>query len=187
MAGMQGMSSMPGMKGGAETKAPQTSEFVVPVERQQQIGVTYATVERKPLQHSIHAVGMVEPDLQRRWAFVARVEGYVQQLFVTSPGQIVEKNAPLMSIYSPELVTTQRELVMLLHMRDAAKMKDVRETPERLIDAAKVRLEQCSANKPAGNRLFLVRPIRKRRANRGPRWEWVEDRLVAKNVPTGSD
>jgi Cu(I)/Ag(I) efflux system membrane fusion protein len=142
MAGMQGMSDMPGMKGGAETKASQTSEFIVPVERQQQIGVTYATVQRKPLQHSIHAVGMVEPDLQRRWAFVARVEGYVQQLFVTSPGEVVEKNAPLMSIYSPELVTTQRELVMLLHMRDEAKMKDVRETPERLIDAAKVRLEQ---------------------------------------------
>ncbi|MEP6709868.1 MAG: efflux RND transporter periplasmic adaptor subunit [Verrucomicrobiota bacterium] len=136
------MPGMPGMKGGAETKAPQTSEFVVPVERQQQIGVTYATVERKPLQHSIRAVGMVETDLQRHWAFVARVEGYVQQLFVTSPGEIVEKNAPLMSIYSPELVTTQRELVMLLHMRDEAKRKDIRETPARLVDAAKVRLEQ---------------------------------------------
>src|SRR6266550_2592677 len=42
---MQGMPGMPGMKGGAETKAPQTSEFIVPVERQQQIGVTYANVE----------------------------------------------------------------------------------------------------------------------------------------------
>src|SRR6266550_7207245 len=41
---MQGMPGMPGMKGGAETKAPQTSEFIVPVERQQQIGVTYANV-----------------------------------------------------------------------------------------------------------------------------------------------
>src|SRR5213596_3083736 len=37
---MQGMPGMPGMKGGVESKAPQTSEFVVPVERQQQIGVT---------------------------------------------------------------------------------------------------------------------------------------------------
>src|SRR5712692_6203975 len=50
---MQGMPGMPGMKGGAETKAPQTSEFVVPVERQQQIGVRYAKVERKPLRHTI--------------------------------------------------------------------------------------------------------------------------------------
>src|SRR5206468_520557 len=46
---MQGMPGMPGMKGGTESNAPQASEFVVPVERQQQIGVTYAKVERKPL------------------------------------------------------------------------------------------------------------------------------------------
>ena len=52
---MQGMPGMPGMKGGAETKAPQTSEFIVPVERQQQIGVTYAKVERKPLAHTIRS------------------------------------------------------------------------------------------------------------------------------------
>src|SRR5246127_1409149 len=53
---MQGMPGMPGMKGGAETNAPQTSEFIVPVERQQQIGVTYAKVERKPLTHTIRSV-----------------------------------------------------------------------------------------------------------------------------------
>ncbi len=34
-------------------------EFVVPVERQQQIGVSFATVEMKPLSHSIRAVGRV--------------------------------------------------------------------------------------------------------------------------------
>ncbi|MEP6955719.1 MAG: efflux RND transporter periplasmic adaptor subunit [Chthoniobacterales bacterium] len=121
---------------------PQTHEFTVPVERQQQIGVTYATVERKPLNHAIRAVGVVEPDAQRRWSFVARVEGYVQQLFVTSPGEIVEKNARLMSIYSPELLTTERELVMLLQMRDKARTPEVRNTPEQLIAAAKARLEQ---------------------------------------------
>src|SRR2546425_9162733 len=40
MQGMSGMQGMQGMKGGGEMKGPQTSEFVVPVERQQQIGVT---------------------------------------------------------------------------------------------------------------------------------------------------
>lgn len=119
-----------------------THAFVVPVERQQQIGVTYAAVERTPLHHSVRAVGIVEPDLQRRWAFVARVDGYVQQVFVTSPGEIVEKDAPLISIYSPDLVTTQRELVMLLRMRDDAKTPEARRGPEHLITAAKSRLQQ---------------------------------------------
>ena len=118
------------------------SEFIVAVERQQQIGVTYAKVDRTQLHHSIRAVGMVEADMQRHWAFVARVDGYVQQTFVTSPGEIVDKEAPLLSIYSPDLVTTERELVLLLRMRDEAKNPDTRRSPERLAAAARARLQQ---------------------------------------------
>src|SRR5438477_8211646 len=140
--GMQGMASMPGMQSGNQTSGPPSHEFVVPVERQQQIGVTYATVRRAPLHHTIRAVGTIDPDSQRRWAFVARVDGYVQELFVPSAGQLVEKDAPLMSIYSPDLLTTERELVMLLRMRDEAKSKDARATPDRLISAAESRLRQ---------------------------------------------
>ncbi len=122
-AGMQGMPGMPGMKGGAETKAPQTSEFIVPVERQQQIGVRWAKAERKPLRHTIRSVGTIVPDKGRNWQFVSRVDGYVQKLNVTSPGEIVEKDAPLLAIYSPDLLTSEREFVELLRMRDEAKTK----------------------------------------------------------------
>src|SRR5438132_2928467 len=138
---MQGMPGMPGMKGGVESKAPQTSEFVVPVERQQQIGVRYAKVERKPLRHTIRAVGLIAPDKTRNWQFVSRVDGYVQKLDVTAPGELVEKDAPLLSIYSPDLLTSEREFVELLRMRDQAKSKEARETPERLIESAKRRLQ----------------------------------------------
>src|SRR5947207_13848021 len=51
--GMQGMAGMPGMQSGsaaAGSGAP-SHEFIVPVERQQQIGVSYATVKRAPLHH----------------------------------------------------------------------------------------------------------------------------------------
>ena len=140
--GMQGMAGMPGMQSGNQKSGNVSHEFAVPVERQQQIGVTYATVRRGPLHHTIRAVGMVEPDMQKHWAFVARVNGYVQELFVPSAGQGVEKDAPLISIYSPDLLTTERELVMLLRMRDEAKSKDARTTPERLIAAAESRLRQ---------------------------------------------
>jgi Cu(I)/Ag(I) efflux system membrane fusion protein len=140
--GMQGMAGMPGMQSDKPASGAPSHEFVVPVERQQQIGVTYATVTRAPLHHTIRAVGMVETDLKRHWAFVARVDGYVKELFVPSAGQLVEKDAPLMSIYSPDLFTTERELVMLLRMRDEAKAKDARATPERLIASAESRLRQ---------------------------------------------
>src|SRR6184192_4558749 len=140
MKGMAGMPGMPGTKGGAETKAPQTSEFVVPVERQQQIGVRWAKAERKPLRHTIRSVGVIVPDRSRNWQFVSRVDGYVQKLNVTSPGQVVDKDAPLLSIYSPDLLTSEREFVELLRMRDEARTKEARETPDKLIESAKRRL-----------------------------------------------
>src|SRR5437660_604644 len=140
--GMQGMAGMPGMQSNKQTSGGSSHEFVVPVERQQQIGVSYATVKRAPLHHTIRAVGIVEPDMQKHWAFVARVDGYVQELLVPSAGQLVEQDAPLMSISSPDLLTTSRELIMLLRMRDEAKSKDARATPDRLISAAESRLRQ---------------------------------------------
>jgi membrane fusion protein, copper/silver efflux system len=141
MANMPGMGGMPGM--GATNLEAQPSEFMVPVERQQQIGVTYGTVERRPFTHTVRVVGTVAEDKQRRWDYVARVDGYVSKFFVFSPGEVVEKNAPLLTIYSPDLLTAQNEFVNLLKTRDEAKEKNqqaVLETTENLIDAAKQRL-----------------------------------------------
>src|SRR5712692_10230314 len=170
MKGMSGMQGMPGMKGGAETKAPQTSEFIVPVERQQQIGVRWAKAERKPLRHTIRSVGIIVPDKGRNWQFVSRVDGYVQKLNVTSPGEIVEKDAPLLAIYSPDLLTSEREFVELLRMRDEAKTKDARETPQRLIESAKRRLQlwnvtseqvaELERTRKASDTLTLLSPFR---------------------------
>lgn len=150
--------------------ASQASEFVVPVERQQQIGVRYAKVERKPLRHTIRAVGLIVPDKTRNWQFVSRVDGYIQKLDVTAPGELVEKDAPLLSIYSPDLLTSEREFVELLRMRDQAKTKDARDTPQRLIESAKRRLElwnvtgqqiaELQKTRKASDTLTLLSPFR---------------------------
>jgi membrane fusion protein, copper/silver efflux system len=155
---------------GAAAGAPPSHEFVVPVERQQQIGVTYGTVERKPLFHTIRAVGLVVPDKGRNWQFVSRVDGYVQKLQVTAPGELVDKNAPLLSIYSPDLLTSEREFVELLRMRDQAKSKDARETPQRLTESARHRLQlwnvteeqiaELEKTRKASDTLTLLSPFR---------------------------
>jgi RND family efflux transporter MFP subunit len=118
-------------------------EFMVPVARQQQIGVTYATITRKPLQRAIRTVGVVAYDKQRHWDYVSRVEGYIQKLEIGSRGDIVEKDQPLLSLYSPELLTTQRELIDLLRLRDEARQSETQaglESAERMIESAKRRL-----------------------------------------------
>ena len=126
----------------AEGAASELHEFSVPVERQQQIGVTYAAAKKASLKRSIRSVGMVVPDRTRHWEFVARVEGYVEKLHVTSPGEPVEAGQPLMTIYSPELSTAERELVSLLDTRDRASSAEARTNADRLITAAHRRLEQ---------------------------------------------
>ncbi len=141
--GMQGMQGMAGMSGGSkEITDEKPGEFQVPFERQQQIGVTYATVETKPLNHTIRAVGKVAPDTQRVWRVVARAGGYVQELGVSAPGQVVKKGQLLLTLYSPELLTTQRELIDLLRLRDSAPKgpHSARADAQGLIESAERRL-----------------------------------------------
>jgi len=165
-----GMDMVPVLEAETPGTANQPSEFLVPVERQQQIGVRYARVERKPLFHTIRAVGLIVPDKGRNWQFVSRVDGYVQKLDVTAPGQLVDKNAPLLSIYSPDLLTSEREFVELLRMRDQAKSRDARETPQRLIESARRRLQlwnvtegqiaELEKTRKASDTLTLLSPFR---------------------------
>ncbi len=123
----------------------QPSEFTIPLDRQQLIGVTYANVSRGPLQSVIRAVGTVTVDKQRHWDYVARVDGYVQSLKVFAPGEAVEKGQVLMDIYSPDLVATQNEFIDLLRMRDQADKNGstaTKENAERLLASARQRLSR---------------------------------------------
>ena len=97
----------------AANEAP--GEFTVPIERQQQIGVTYATVEKIPLQQTFRASGMVAAETTRRRDFIAPASGSVTSLGVGSAGETVEKGQGLLTIYSPDLLTEEQNFA------DAAK------------------------------------------------------------------
>ena len=149
------------------------SEFTIPAARQQLIGVTYAPAQTKALQLSVRAVGVVAYDKLRHWDYVARVDGYVGKLYVGSNGELVEKDQPLVTIYSPDLFTTQREFVDLLRLRDQAKESTAApaaESFERLIGAARQRLrlwnvtdkqlEELERTRIAQETLTLYSPFR---------------------------
>ena len=56
------------------------SEFIVPVQRQQQIGVTYAEVRRRHMRFDIRSVGTLEVDQAQIFECVTRVDGYIEEL-----------------------------------------------------------------------------------------------------------
>jgi membrane fusion protein, copper/silver efflux system len=95
----------------------QTSEFNVPLQRQQQIGVTYAEVRRRHMRYDIRSVGTLEVDQAHIFDCVARLDGFIEELLVTSPGARVTVGQPLMTIYSPDLRSPEQELVNLLKVQ----------------------------------------------------------------------
>jgi Cu(I)/Ag(I) efflux system membrane fusion protein len=117
---------------------PVSHDFDVPVERQQQFGVTYAQAKRQRLVRTVRTVGLVAADKGRQWMYVPRTDGYVQKLYLTSPGQVVEKGQDLLQVYSPDLATSEQELIKLIENRDHGAAHDI----DQLIQSAKRRLRQ---------------------------------------------
>jgi membrane fusion protein, copper/silver efflux system len=125
--------------------ADQSREFTIPLDRQQMIGVAYATADLKPLQRTLRAVGLVATTTAKHWDYVARVDGYVHRLNVSAPGDRVTKGQVLMDLYSPDLVATENEYVDLLRMRAQGQRDQnaaTTENADRLLAGARARLQQ---------------------------------------------
>ncbi len=83
-------------------------------EKQQLIGVQYGEVESAAGVHSFRAVGKVAFDETKIARVHARIDGWVERVFVDFVGKVVEKGQPLLTIYSPELVASQQEYLLAL-------------------------------------------------------------------------
>ena len=117
----------------------ESSEFTIPIRRQQQFGVAYAAVHRRAMRIDVRALGTLGADQGLSFECVSRVDGYVEQLRVTSPGERVEVGQPLMTIYSPDLRAPEQELVNLLKVQESGSVSQ--ESMVQLIDLARRRLE----------------------------------------------
>jgi multidrug efflux pump subunit AcrA (membrane-fusion protein) len=106
---------------GAGAPPPGFSVVKIPLERRQEIGVTTAKVEKRAIGGSIETNGSVAEDEGRVHSVNAKFSGYIEKLYVDRTGQSVRKGQPLVSIYSPDLVATEREL--LLAVENARRLK----------------------------------------------------------------
>ncbi|MDQ3262711.1 MAG: efflux RND transporter periplasmic adaptor subunit [Myxococcota bacterium] len=89
----------------------QSGEVVVDEGRRQRIGVRVEQVTRAPLNVSIRAVGTVKYDETQLQDVSLKVGGWVRQLRVNATGEAVRKGQVLFTLYSPELLTAQQELL----------------------------------------------------------------------------
>lgn len=113
-------------------------------EKQQLIGVKYGYVEKGGGSRTIRALGKVAFDETRIQHIHTKVEGWIDQVFVDYTGQLVTKGQPLMTIYSPDMLASQRELLLAAKSRDTMKNNPLPvafDQSESLLQAARRRLE----------------------------------------------
>jgi membrane fusion protein, copper/silver efflux system len=83
-------------------------------ERQQLIGVKFGTVQKRSLDRVIRTVGRIDYDERRIGIVSPKISGWIEELYVDFTGRFVRKGEPLLTIYSPELVSTQEEYLLAL-------------------------------------------------------------------------
>jgi Cu(I)/Ag(I) efflux system membrane fusion protein len=83
-------------------------------EQQKLIGLKTVKVSFSPLRKVIRTVGLIEVDERKMTTVNAKIEGWIEKLYVDYTGAYVKKGEPLAEIYSPELLATQLEFINAL-------------------------------------------------------------------------
>src|SRR5207253_7943048 len=87
-------------------------------ERLQSIGVRMGHVESKIVDDEIRVTGNVAVDETRLSYVQLRYSGYIQKVFADATYQYLNKGQPLFTIYSPDLVATEREYLVAKQNQD---------------------------------------------------------------------
>lgn len=138
-----GMDYIPVYADGDADDSPAGTVRVDPVTTQS-IGVRIAEAERRSLSRDIQTVGRVDYDEQRITRLHPKTEGWIEELFIETTGQSIKADEILLSIYSPQLVSTQQEYLLALKNLETLQtspFEDVRRGAERLLATSKQRLE----------------------------------------------
>ena len=140
----------------AVTPAPASRQAVVSTEaplapiqlssdQERTIGVQTGTAEYKRLGEDVRASGTVAVD-ERMLSYVqVRFSGYIRKVFADATYQYIHKGQPLFTIYSPDLLATQREYLLARQNEQSlshSSVEGVAEGAATLAGAAAQRLKQ---------------------------------------------
>jgi len=104
-----GMDYIAVYEGEQDEEPASANQIKISTEKVQKLGVRTEVAQLRVLDKVVRAAGRIEPDERRIYAISPKFEGYVERLHVNVTGQPVGKGQPLFEVYSPELVSAQRE------------------------------------------------------------------------------
>ncbi len=122
-----------GRPGGHE--ATKGGEVVISPDQRVQANISTWAVRWMPLSVSVSASGVVAFAEPSQSVVAARGRGRIEHLFVDRTGAVVRKGEPLLSIYSPELITAETEyLIALGSVEDVARGELIAASRRRLAE-----------------------------------------------------
>ena len=128
---------------GAASNLPEGA-FQISSEKQQLIGVTYSEVSYGQMSKTVRAVARLAYDETKTVRIHPKVEGWIEDVYVDFTGKQVRKGQPLISIYSPDLVSTQQEYLLAIKGRTELSESPFKEAAigsDSLYEASRRRLE----------------------------------------------
>jgi Cu(I)/Ag(I) efflux system membrane fusion protein len=111
-------------------------------EQERRIGVTYAVAMLGAVGREVRTVGQVTNDETRVRTITAKVDGFVERLWVNATGQPVTNGAPLFTIYSPMHVSGEDKVLLAKRLQqDVSKgSADAQSSAADLLSSARRRL-----------------------------------------------
>ena len=104
-----GMDYVAVFEGESDEEPASANQIKISTEKVQKLGVKTEPASLRSLDKVVRAAGRIEPDERRTYAISPKFEGYVERLYVNVTGQAVGRGQPLFEVYSPDLVSAQRE------------------------------------------------------------------------------
>jgi Cu(I)/Ag(I) efflux system membrane fusion protein/cobalt-zinc-cadmium efflux system membrane fusion protein len=151
----------------------------------QSMGVRTAKVEVRPLSRVTLAVGLVNFNERNLATITTKVNGWVERLYVNATGDPVRNGQTLLSIYSPDLVSSQEEYLLALRNLKAMKTSPVKELAagaQRLAEASRRRLEYFDIGAGQINALERTGQVKKNLTLASPANGIVTKRMVTQGM-----
>jgi RND family efflux transporter MFP subunit len=170
---------------GSEPTLPGLATVSIAPATRERMGITFGTVEKRALSRDVRTSARIVPDETRLYHVTVKVEGWVNHLHNVITGEFVKKDQPLLTIYSPELVSAEQEYLVALQAKEklAASVNPVNADAvkggETLLAASRRRLELWDIPNEEIERLEKTRQIEKNLTLRSPVSGWVMERNIA--------
>ncbi len=113
------MDLVPVKKSGSDDEYTSPNEIQMTKSALALASVSTTIVKKSVPNPKIHLQGKIEPDERRIHEITARYGGRIENLSINHKGQYVKKGEILGSIYSPELISAQRELLEAINLKES--------------------------------------------------------------------